>query len=175
MPAAPSILGGVGLNRAVVFSAAAEAFVARCVATAAVMQNEPSRGAEGSSCQGQAALATRSFPRTRERLRGRGEVGMPASELVNASNPPHVSRQRTQAYQSPLMPAHAGIQLSHHRRKPLKKLDSRVRGNERDMGARLLSLRFVRVRSHIKQDQVGKSSKHSNAGMSGHSPGMSTP
>ena len=40
------------------------------------------------------------------------------------------------AYPPPLMPAHAGIQFSLRSRKPLKKLDSRLRGNER-VGVRL--------------------------------------
>ena len=39
--------------------------------------------------------------------------------------------QRTRTHQPPLIPAHAGIQLSPLNRKRLKKLDSRVRGNER--------------------------------------------
>jgi hypothetical protein len=44
---------------------------------------------------------------------------------------PRSSHMMAQTDQPPLMPAHAGIQLSLLGRKRLKKLDSRVRGNER--------------------------------------------
>ena len=42
------------------------------------------------------------------------------------------SKLKTRTWQSPLMPAHAGIQLSTLSRMRLKNLDSRVRGNERE-------------------------------------------
>jgi hypothetical protein len=44
---------------------------------------------------------------------------------------PRPSHMVARTDQHPLMPAHAGIQLSPRNRLRLKKLDSRVRGNER--------------------------------------------
>ena len=50
----------------------------------------------------------------------------------------------------PLMPAHAGIQLSPHNHMPLKTLDSRVRGNERVRKAGLPLVMVAAVVRHCR-------------------------
>ena len=65
---------------------------------------------------------------------------IPACEPLKKSKVLHAADDGTRTLQQPLMPAHAGIQLSPRRRMSLKNLDSRLRGNERNWVGLLLSV-----------------------------------